>query len=245
LRAIGKILDKKGLAMNRPLMVVLASGLVVAGAVMAGEEKPVRSIAVTGTVETTAAPDLVVWTISLSDEDKNIREAKKRSDQKVQSVIALRDRLGIADGDLETGYVSVQREYESNPPQKFKGYVVTRSVTIRQRDLKRFDEYLDTFISSADMEVSFRFESSRMQDVRAETRLKAVQAAKDKAEAMALAVGAMVGRALTINDHAPGQEWWSGGLATSNVIAPGSGPPTDVASDKFVPGPSRCGSACG
>jgi len=226
--------------MNR-VMIAVVVGFMFAGGLAAAEEKTTRSISVTGTVETTTAPDLLVWRISLSDEDKNLQEAKKRNDEKVKSVIALREKLGIADGDLETGYVNVRRQYEREREQPWsrgavKGYVVSRSVTIRQRDLKRFDEYLDTLISSADMEVNFRFESSRMQEVRAETRLKALQVAKAKAEAMAQVLGAKAGRVLTINEHLPGQRWGPEGLEASNTIIPGSGPPSDVASDKFVPG---------
>jgi hypothetical protein len=225
--------------MNR-VIVALVVGFMLAGGLAAAEEKTTRSISVTGTVETTTTPDLVVWSISLSDEDKNLQEAKKRSDQKVKSIIALREKLGIADGDLETGYVNVRRQYEREREQPwsrgaFKGYVVSRSVTIRQRDLKRFDEYLDTLISSADMEVNFRFESSRMQDVRSETRLKALQVAKAKAEAMAQALGAKAGRVLTINEHLPGERWGQE-LVGANAVMPGSSPPSDVGSDKFIPG---------
>jgi uncharacterized protein YggE len=224
--------------MNR-VMIAVVIGFVFVGGLVAAEEKPVRSIAVTGTVETTAAPDLVVWYISLSDTDKSLQEAKKKNDLKVKSVIALREKLRIADGDLEAEHVSVRREYERDQPNSrgsFKGYVVTRSVRVRQRDLKRFDEYLDTLISSADMEVYFRFESSQMRDMRAETRLKALQAAKDKAEAMARALGAKAGRALTINEHAPGERLGFDVLEASNRAILGSSPPSDAASDKFVPG---------
>jgi uncharacterized protein YggE len=225
--------------MNRVLIVTFAFGLLAAGAVTAAEEKPVRSISVTGTVETTVAPDTVLWRISLSDEDKNLQETKKRNDQKVKSVVALREKLGIADGDLETGHVSARREYERGETPfsgRFKGYVVSRSVTIRQRDLKRFDEYLDAFISSADMEVNFQFKSSKMPEARAETRLKALQAAKTKAQAMAQALGAKLGPVLTINEHLPGERWASEVLEASNTILAGAMPPSDVASDKFVPG---------
>jgi hypothetical protein len=58
------------------------------------------------------------------------------------------------------------------------------------------------------MEVNFNFESSRARDLRAETRLKALQAAKDKAEAMAKVVGAQLGPVLTINENQPTSIPW-------------------------------------
>ena len=73
-----------------------------------------------------------------------------------------------------------------------------------------------------------------LHEVRAETRLKALQAAKDKATAMAEVVRVKLGRVLTINEHPPGA---SSRISFSNTIASVHSTPTvDLASDKFVPG---------
>jgi len=200
----------------------------------AAEESPIRSISVSGTVETKTAPDHIVWRITLTDTDKDMLEAKKRNDEKVKAVVALQKKLDIAEGDIETDNVSVRREYERTT-REFRHFLVRRSVTIRQRDLKRFDEFLDSLVSSAEMEVSFSFKSTRLQEVRAETRLKALESAKDKATAMAEVVGAKIGRVLTINEHAQVDRWQGPMLSNSSWVQ--SRPPTvDLASDKFVPG---------
>jgi len=65
--------------------------------------------------------------------------------------------------------------------------------------LDQFDEFLDSLVASAEMEVDFSFASSKIHDARAGTRLKALTAAKKKAQAMAEVVGAKQGEALTIN----------------------------------------------
>jgi uncharacterized protein len=219
-------------------VLVLAVGLtLLANAVAAADEdKPVRSISVTGTVETKVAPDQIVWRISLTATDTNLAKAKTRSDEQVKSVVALRDKLRIAEGDLETGPISVNREYERDARGmrgNFKYFAVSRSLTIRERDLKRFDEFIDTLVSSTDMEVYFNYESSRQREVRAETRLKALQAAKQKAAAMAEALGAKLGPVLSINEHSATD---SGRGMLSNVSYVQSTPPADVATETFVPG---------
>ena len=195
-----------------------------------------RTISVSGTVDSKTAPDQIVWRISLTDFDKDLREAKKRNDLKIESVVSLQKKLEIAEGDLETGHVSIRREYERDQHGRradFKHFIVSRSVTIRQRDLKRFDEFLDALVSSAEMEVNFSFESSRIHDVRADTRLKALKVAKDKAASMAEVVGAKLGRVLTINEHAQGDRRQS---SFSNQIAIQSISTVDLATEKFVPG---------
>lgn len=87
--------------------------------------------------------------------------------------------------------------------------------------------------SHAEMEVNFSFESTHVHQVRAETRLKALKMAKDKATAMAESVGAKLGRVLTINERAKDGGWQN---PASNSAFIESTPPVDVASDKFVPG---------
>lgn len=227
--------------MRRTNTLIVFLMLMLGQVASAKAETPTRSISVSGTVETKIAPDLIVWRISLADTDKNIREAKARSDEKVKAVVALREKLGVGEGDLETGRVSIRREYERDEQGRradFKHFVVSRSVTIRQRDLKRFDEFLDALVSSAEMEVGFSFESSRIHEIRAETRLRALQTAKDKAAALAEVAGAKLGRVLTIDEHPPGdrrRDMLSQGISNNSFF---SGVPrtVDVATETFVPG---------
>jgi hypothetical protein len=223
--------------MTRATNLVLGLVFILAAPPLVAQDGAGRSISVSGTAETKTAPDLIVWRVNLSDADKNLTTAKVQSDTKVRSVLALRVKLGIGEGDLETGHVSVRREYERDQHGQrgdFKHFVVSRSVTIRQRDLKRFDEILDALVSSAEMEVDFSFESSRIHEVRTETRLRAVRAAKDKAAAMVEAVGAELGRVLTLNEHRQGDQWRS--RMSNNLSFVDSTPSVDVASETFLPG---------
>ena len=224
--------------MKRNACLILGLMIVLGNVVSADEDELTRSISVTGTVETKIAPDRIVWDIDLTDTDKIMTEAKARSDEKVRAVVALREKLGVAEGDLETGRVRIRREYERDQHgnrNAFKHFVVSRSVKIRQRDLKRFDEFLDTLVASAEMEVNFRYESSRMHEVRAETRLKALRAAQKKATDMADIVGAQLGPVLTINEHAQGGRW-QGGYISNNSYPTHSPPSVDLATETFVPG---------
>jgi uncharacterized protein YggE len=199
------------------------------------ETTPMRTISVSGSVEWEIAPDQIVWTISLADADKDLGAAKAKSDENVKSVLALQKKLDVKDGDIETGYINVRKVYNRdkyNNPREFKHFVVSRNVVIRQRDLNRFDEFFGTLISSADMEVSFRFDSSQLQGARADMRLKALQVAKDKAKAMAEVVGAKLGRVVSIDEQRPGRRAPNPFNATVDL----STPSPDLASKTFIPG---------
>jgi len=222
--------------MKMSTLVLVSIALSLVPNLATSAETPIRTISVSGTVQTKIAPDQVVWHISLKDTSMNLNEAKSKNDTKANAVLALRDHLGIEPGDLETGQLSIRREYERGQhgnQGEFKHFVVTRSITVRQRDLKRFDQFLDNFVASADMEVNFSFESSEMHKVRADTRLLALKAAQEKARAMAEAVGAKLGPVVTINEH-PETSRWQNPMSNSAFIQ--SVPSADTASERFIPG---------
>ena len=95
-------------------------------------------------------------------------------------------------------------------------------------------------VASAEMSVSFNYASSKKHEVRAETRLKALQAAKNKAQDMAEVVDAKLGKALVINEHPQGGlsgGFGSNGFVSNREMANFSiSSFADLASDKFIPG---------
>jgi len=221
--------------MKYALAVSLCLGIIFGGVALGDEEGPLRTISVTGTVETRIAPDHIVWSIDLRDADPDIGTAKQASDEKTEAIVGLREQLGIEEGDIETGHVRIDREYNRDQRGNrtdFKGFVVTRNITIRQRDLKRFDEYLDALVSSADIEVNFRLATSELQEVRAATRLDALRMAKKKAADMAEVVGAKLGPALTISERSNGSFEYDGSNGTVTI----SEPSIELATARFVPG---------
>lgn len=210
--------------------------LPVAGKAQTAEERPLRTISVAGTVEVQTAPDQIVWWVGLTHLDKDLFAAKRRNELRLKALLVVREKLGLEEGDIETGPLSIRREYQRDERGNrgdFKYFVVSRSVTIRQRDLKRFDEFLDAICGPGDAEVEFRFESSRIHQVRADTRLKALRAAKEKAAAMAAVVGAKLGKVVTVNEYLQGE---SSRAIFSNAAYFESRPPVDVATGTFVPG---------
>jgi uncharacterized protein YggE len=225
----------KEIVMKRALGISLCLVILFGSVGWSQTKETVRTISVSGSVEWEIAPDQIVWTVSLTDADKDLSAAKDKSDANVKSVLALQKKLDIKEGDIETGYINVRKVYERdkyNNPEEFKHFSVSRNVVIRQRDLDRFDEFFGTLIASADMEVSFKFESSQLQETMADMRLKALQVAMDKAEAMAEVVGAQLGKIVVIDERAPNRRAPNPFNATYDLSAPAR----DMVSDTFIPG---------
>ncbi|MBI4558261.1 MAG: SIMPL domain-containing protein [Candidatus Hydrogenedentes bacterium] len=206
-------------------------------------ENDIPQISVSGTAVTQTVPDVIQWSITITDENKDLQEAKRNSDAKMAAILTLARELGVRPEDLQTGYLNANREYNQDERGRrldFKGFSVRRGVTLKQRDLKRFDEYLTKLVSSAEMEVSFSFDSSRMTDLRWETRLKALKAAKEKAEAMAKVVDATAGKVIRIEEPLPPEGRYGGGaygsFANTSFADPQAARPADVAQGTFAPG---------
>lgn len=225
--------------MIKPAATALFALLLFACPVLAELAQPLRTISVTGTVEAKVAPDMIVWRISLADTDIELKKAKAASDEKVKAIIALREKLGIKDGDLQTGTMSIRKEYNEDDRGRrldFKHFRVYRSITIRQRDLKRFDEYIDAFLASAEMDVSFGFQSSTIHEVRAETRLEALKVAKNKAKDLAEVGGATLGKILTIDEHGGSDSSRWNNYHMQNQLRPVRNLGADQSSGTFIPG---------
>lgn len=224
--------------MKSKLVLALLPALILCGVARGDEEKPVRTITVTGSVETKVAPDLIMWSISLSDKDEDMRKVMESNEAKARAVLALREELGISEGDIETGNVSIHRSYDRDKNGNRIGpdyYTAYRSIAIRQHDLKEIDKYLKALVACGEMDVSFSFSSSKMYEIRAETRLKAMRAARDKAAAMAEAVGAELGPVITIDEH-PRDGRANFGYANNIAVPSVNASDIDFGSSTFIPG---------
>ena len=187
----------------KPAYLLPIISLLLVGFASTAHAKTERTVSVMGTATTQVVPDMVVWKLTTTSINKNLSTAKAESDRKIQAVLQAARSMGVAHQDLQTGQLAIQRTYDHakfstrRDIQKFR---VTRELTITQRDIKRFDEILTRLIKASEMEVRYTLKSSELTELRDQTRLKAVVAAQEKARAMAGALGAKIGRILTMTE---------------------------------------------
>ena len=193
--------------MNRFLVIAVMLMSVPVMSLRAQDAVPAETpatIAVTGTMVTRVPPDTVVWNINLTSRAAALKEAKTASDLSTEKALAVVKELEVAPADTQTSQLNAQREggrdFFGNPVDR--GWSVCRSITVTQRDLSRFDAFFTRLVDAADVEVNFHFESSKYHELRKETRIRAVEAAKEKAEAMAKALGVTLGPPVSVTEGA-------------------------------------------
>jgi len=196
-----------------------------------------RTISVTGTATTRVVPDTVIWQVSTTSTHAKLKEAKRLSDTQMAAILKTVQKFGVADADMQTGTLRVVKDYERGKhgnPGAFRFFKVTRQITIKERDVSAFDRFLTGLVSSADLEVSYRLTTSEIERIRKETRLKAVKAAKEKAEAMLGVLDEDLGRVMTISSGANARPPFRARTNTySNDTLEGLG---NGASQTFAPG---------
>lgn len=164
-------------------------------------------ITVTGTAEVQVAPDEAVFSLNVSKIDKVLLAAKNQNDHSVGQVLALTKRFAIAERDVKTDFISVTNEYEyvgSGDARRriFAGFNVSKTVIIKLRDLKRFEEFFGDLLRTGVSEVTrVSFETSELRTHKDEARAQAVRAAREKAAAMAGELRQQIGRAVRIRER--------------------------------------------
>jgi uncharacterized protein YggE len=153
----------------------------------------------------------------------------------VGKILELARRFSISPQNVQTTQIGVDLKYESIRDAKtrvfsddgdeigkrvFRGYEVSKSVTVRLTDLSRFEEFftevLQTGVSAVN---SVKFETSKLRENKDKAREMAMKAAKEKAIAMATAVGQTIGRAIKITEGNVGGQTFSNYPANSNATA--------------------------
>lgn len=208
-------------------------------------EEP-RLITVSGEAEVRVVPDEVILTLGVESWHKNLDVAKRQNDEIVAKVLALAADRGIQPQHVQTDFVSIEPRYRNGYYEEsdFVGFFVHKTIAITLRDLSGFEDLLSAALDSGVNYVhGIQFRTTELRKHRDEARALAIQAAKEKAVALAGELDEDVGDPLTIQEEQSG--WWSsygtwwgsrwGGGMSQNVIQEIGGA-TQLADSSVAPG---------
>lgn len=212
---------------NQISLFVILTNLVVFP-VCAQDQKPF--VSVSGSAEVRVAPDQVVLTAAVESRSAALAEASAENEQKIKQLMEYLKTSGVAAANVHTEFINIQpifpqKEYppygkqqielQTNAPAEMPrpddggleksiqpiGYQVRRQFRIRITDLKTFETIYKGLIESGVNKIDgFQFESSELRKYRDEARLKAVKAAREKADAMAGELGATLAGVRSIQE---------------------------------------------
>lgn len=178
------------------LVLVLSAGLV-----SAQEKLPVRVVRVIGTGEVKVVPDRAVIRVGVEKRNINPRVAKQLADVAIRKILATIRENGINEKDTQTTSLSLQSDTDYGTNRKLAGFVAEETLSITVRDLTKLDSLLESLIQAGGNRIdSIVYETSDLRKYRDQARELAVKAAREKAQALASALGQGIGKAFSIEE---------------------------------------------
>ena len=170
-----------------------------------------RLITVTGDADIRVAPDEVNITFGVETGDKDIAAAARHNAEQVQRVVALAKDFKVDAKDIGTDQITLEKQMESvNGKNQFKEFVARRTISIRLKNLARFEELLISEMRSGATSIQgAAFCTSELRKHRDAARAQAIKAAAEKAVDMARGLGQRVGKPHSITENYDSWSAWS------------------------------------
>jgi uncharacterized protein YggE len=168
------------------------------------------TVKVKGTAEVFVVPDEVTFAAKVEKTAKTLAAAKAAHDTAMAKLLATARRFVTDEKDIKTDFLSVAEHYkrvrsETSPSDYtnvFDGYKVSRSITIKLRDVSKFEEALSALIEADVSDIGrVTFGTSEMRKHKDEARANAIVAAREKASALAARIGQTIGKAVSIEEE--------------------------------------------
>ncbi|RPJ40405.1 MAG: DUF541 domain-containing protein, partial [Chloroflexi bacterium] len=140
--------------------------------------------------------------------DLNMSIAKRQNDEIIQRVLAIAMKYGVEQKHVQTDYINIEPRYDTyTRKENFIGYFVRKTVEIRLKDINKFESlYSDMLEAGVNYVHGVEFRTTALRKYRDQAREMAIQAAQEKAAALAAGVGQTTGRVKMI--HEDSNNWW-------------------------------------
>ena len=159
-------------------------------------------IQVTADANVEALPDFINVSVSIEKRGNNSAQAKADTDAVSAALNTLLRRENIQEQDIDQARLSIYPNYQWDKGQRFlQGYTASRSVTIKLRDLNNYNLFMSK-LSELDLQrvVASTGGFDNESFLEESALVKALGLAKTKAEAMATALNADLGKVLMIQE---------------------------------------------
>lgn len=160
-----------------------------------------RTIQVAGHGEVRALPDQARLSMAVRVTDMDLQKAQRQTDTVVKNYVAKARALGVAADDLATAGYSVQPQYDyGKDGRTFRGYQVSRSISVKIRDLAKVGAYLQAATGAGVNEISaVELQSSQSAKFRLQALAAAARDARAQASTLAEALGMKLGAARLVS----------------------------------------------
>ncbi|VUD41669.1 26 kDa periplasmic immunogenic protein [Thalassocella blandensis] len=176
--------------------------MALASASWAGEfDRP--HITVFGSAKTEVVPDEMQWHVTVENRGAELKEVSKTHSDQVKQVLATIRKYASSEKDIQTSGMRFGENYVYRNNSRVKeGYQATTSINFKMTQFKKYEalwlalsEYKTVNVTGVSYDYSKKVKAQN------ETRVNALLAAKDKARALAKAMGSDIGEVMIIEEQ--------------------------------------------
>lgn len=185
-------------------LIFLLTGFFIAGisnAVKADDTPKERTIQVTGEGKVTAVPDQAEMNFEVQEEGADLEGLTAKVNERIKGVFQAVKSFGVSDKDFKTVSYNIQPKYkDTNGESQRTGFIVSNQIHVVLKKIDLAGQVLDAVTKAGATQVegpSFGF--SDPTQLQMEALKNAVENAHAKAEALAEASGAELGKVYSIN----------------------------------------------
>ncbi len=173
-------------------------GFIGASKAQQTEKEPIKKIEVTGSAEAEVLPDKIFVSITLKEYFKE-KDNKNRVDilvleQQLQKAVA---EAGLPKENLTIGGINGYKEWWGR--KKPLNFLESKTYTLLLPNLSKIDAIINRIDEKGIISVNIdKYEYSKIESLRKEVKIKALQAAKEKAQYLLSSIDEQLGGALEI-----------------------------------------------
>jgi uncharacterized protein len=169
----------------------------------AGTIRTAHGVKVFGSAVVRVAPDTASIVVAVSRIEQKPEAAFAKAREGAQGVTAYLHKAGVK--DFGSSRVTLSQEFRyTNGENRFVGYQAKIEFNVVLREMDKVEAVLSGLIAAgANTLTAVTFQTTRLKELRADARRRAVVAAREKAELYCTAAGVAVGPVLTIEDVNP------------------------------------------
>lgn len=162
-----------------------------------------ETVTVFGSTVIRVEPDVALLNFAVTSLQSHPQQAFQETRDRTKIVREYLTQARV--NDVSTSRMSLKQEFRFvSGEQRFVGYQAEIAFQVLLLDLDRVEEILTTVVDKGVNKInSVEFQTSRLKEVRAEARRRAVGAAQEKAQIYCEAAGAHLGAVFSIKDENP------------------------------------------
>jgi len=189
----------------KALLVMGSTLMLVSLPAQAGDDHNARrTITVSASGEVEAKPDSAIITTGVTSQAETARLAMSRNSKTVRKLIDALQERGLDKKDIKTSSINIHPRY-NNPKQGrarlLIGYTVTNQIILKTHDLDNLGDILDQLVTEgANQMHGLRFIVSNQEMLKDAARERALNNAQRRANLLANAAGASLGKVLRISE---------------------------------------------